>query len=172
MSLVNIQESNLNYVKEIVWSDATTQTTANTYPLVGTPALLSPSIPNFTATGDVVTTVINNVVPTGGYIANTTYIIEVNLIVGDSSGAGGLRGGIIIVTPASGGNPSEVTQQLYGNLASGIGGLFCSPSTTLQLIYTVPAVVPASGLQVQILLPNTINIVVDVLNIQFTPLIL
>jgi hypothetical protein len=172
MSLVNIQESNLTNVKEIVWGDATTQTTANNYPLVGVPTTLNPLINNFTATGGVVTSVINNVVPTGGYIANTTYLIEVSIEVGDSTGGQGFRGGTIIVTPALGGNPSEVTQQLYGNLAVGSAGLFCSPSTTLQLIYTVPAVVPASGLQVQILLPNTIQIVVIGCSIQFTPLIL
>jgi len=172
MSLVNIQESNLTNVKEIVWGDATTQTTANTFPLVGVPTTLNPLINNFTATGGVVTSVIGNVVPTGGYIANTTYLIEVSLIVGDSTGAQGLRGGILIVTPALGGNPSEVTQQLYGNLAVGSAGLFCSPSTTLQLIYTVPPVVPATGLQVEILLPNTIQLVVEACDIQFTPLIL
>jgi hypothetical protein len=171
MSLVNIQESTIR-VKEIIWTDLTTQTTANTYPLVGVPTTLTLSIPNFTATGGVAYSMISNQVPTGGYIANTTYLIEVSVEVGDSSGSGGLRGGTIIVTPALGGNPSEVTQQIYGNPSVGAGTLPCSPSTTLQLIYTVPAVVPASGLTVELLVPNTIGIAVIDLSIQFTPLLL
>jgi hypothetical protein len=176
MSLDNIQESNLTNIKEIIWGDATTQTTANTYSIVGVPTLLNPVIPTFVTVAGVPSSIASNLVPAGGYVANVTYLIEVTLLVVDDSGGAGLRGGTIIVTPADALNPSEVTQQVYGNLSpiggGGGAGLQCVPSTTLQLIYTVPAVVPASGLDVSLLLPNAMSIDTVALTIQFTPLLL